>query len=179
MSHTRLELPDGWADIRDPKKVAYGRRKPVNKAGVRLAHYRAEVEEWEAAVKAQAAAEAHPEIIGAVPIDPEPECQSCSGSGVTPDTDDNCADCGGTGKAKAEVAYLPTEEEMEMLEALQEATTVALTAAWSWEHPVSIEGLQELPSDAAGQLINHCSQFMDQLFLNTSPTPDESSPTTA
>lgn len=153
---TRLELPDGWADIRDPKKVAYGRRKPVSKAGIKLARYRADLEELAAASKAREASEAHPEILGVVPIGPSEKAEA----------------------EEAPANYIPTEEEVEMLEALQEAATVALVNAWSWEFPVSIEGLQELPGDAARELVEHCTVHVEALFTNTDPSPDESSPTT-
>lgn len=148
----RLDLPDGWADIRDPKKVPYGKRKPVTRAGTNLFRYHAALEEWDAALKAQQAHEAHPEIHGAVPIEKPAEDETPEG-------------------------YVPTDEEMDLLEGLQETTTIAMVEAWSWDFPVSVEGLQNLPSDAVKMLVDNCSKYSTDLFINTEPSPDEASPT--
>ena len=63
-------------------------------------------------------------------------------------------------------------------EELQEAAVVALVSDWSWDLPITRESLDELPSDDADELVAHCENLVSDMFADTSPSPDEDSPTT-
>lgn len=152
MEPSRLDLPGGaWADIRDPKKITRNGRKPVRQTLMALSRYRTELLEWALAVKSQETATTSG-IIGMQPIDPEAE--------------------------KKFEGYSPDDHEMDLLEATQEALTVALVSSWSFDLPITTDSLNEIPSDAADLLIEHCDQFIDQISFSAQPSPDESSPTT-
>jgi hypothetical protein len=129
---------------------------------LRLNTYGTALTEWATALAEQQAAEANPGIIGAIPL-PEPEPDPDAPEAVAP-------------------SYLPTEAEAEMLDAMQEALTVALVADWSYDGGVSVEALNAIPADAADVLVAHCAGFIDQIFVNVEPpkpdaTVGEDSPT--
>jgi hypothetical protein len=183
MPDHRLDLPgDQWADIRDPRKMTRGARKPIRAAMLTLHRYRSDLQEWSTAVAEQEASAANPGIIGAIPLSDEvvakEPCQTCEGIGTDEDGTP-CTDCAGTGAVEpAEPMYLPNEAEIEMLDRMQEALTVALVADWSFTGGVSLATLNELPADAADALVEHCSTFVGDVFVYTEPTEDEASPTT-
>lgn len=157
MADHRLELPDdNWADIRDPKKVPWGARKPYKRAMVALAEYRNE------------RLEANPELAAKA----EGPCEACGGSGEVDGA--KCQGCGGSGKNSA---ALVSGEALELVDVMQEAAVVALVSDWSYDLPVNAESIQEIPGDAVELLVEHCEPLAGDLFANTDHSRDEDSPT--
>lgn len=143
MADNRIELPDGaWADLRSPRSVTRGARKPVRTATARLNRYRDALRE-----------------LSGEKYDPPVRTKE---------------------EEKAvQNAWQLSPEEIEIYDSVQEPLTVALIEAWSFDAPITVDGLNEIPAQDADALIIHCSPMLDDLFVDTA-TPDtesEDSPT--
>jgi hypothetical protein len=68
-------------------------------------------------------------------------------------------------------------EAFDVLEELQDALVVAVTRGWSWEAPVSADGVLDLPGPALDALRQAASPWQKALSPNFEPTPDPASPT--
>lgn len=63
-----------------------------------------------------------------------------------------------------------------VMDAMNDALILALVAAWSYEHPVSAEGLGELPGCAYDAIKAHCETLRSALMPSFKPTPEGDSP---
>jgi hypothetical protein len=52
-------------------------------------------------------------------------------------------------------AFAP--EELDLANAINEPMVIALVEAWSYEQPVTLDGLDEIPAPDADALIEHCA----------------------
>lgn len=68
-------------------------------------------------------------------------------------------------------------EAFDVLEELQDALVVAVTRGWSWEHPVSADGVLDLPGPALDALRQAVAPWQKALNPNFEPTPADGSPT--
>lgn len=59
---------------------------------------------------------------------------------------------------------------------VQDATILVMVAAWSFEAPVSAEGLLDLTGKTVDALRKACQPFQTDLMPDFSPTPDPESP---
>ncbi|MBM9504521.1 hypothetical protein [Actinacidiphila acididurans] len=81
---------------------------------------------------------------------------------------------------------LTDEEEMRIaagmgsafdtLENLNDSLIVALVAGWSYGHPVTLDGVQDIPGHDLDALRKECAPLMRQLMPDFEPTPDPESP---
>jgi hypothetical protein len=114
-----LVLPDGWADLADPRKVPERRRRKVTAAMAGLFAYRAQ----------------HPETVG------------------TP----------ANGDAPA-VPAITTEAELELIDAVNEAVTLAVVERWSFGDTVTADALLDLPGDTFDVLRDACTKLFPGLL---------------
>ncbi|MFI0894894.1 hypothetical protein [Streptomyces sp. NPDC020983] len=68
-------------------------------------------------------------------------------------------------------------DAFDVLEELQDALVVAVTRGWSWEHPVSADGVLDLPTPALDALRQAVAPWQQAMNPNFEPTPDAGSPT--
>lgn len=65
----------------------------------------------------------------------------------------------------------------ELMNAVDDALIVALVSAWSFEFPVTMETVGDLPSPAYDALKEECERLAPELFPSFDPTPAPDSPT--
>jgi hypothetical protein len=65
----------------------------------------------------------------------------------------------------------------ELIDGLDDALMLALVEAWSYEVPVTLDGLLELPSKAIDTLKRKCRELGPKMMTNFEPTLDPASPT--
>lgn len=65
----------------------------------------------------------------------------------------------------------------DLLEDLNDALAFAFVAGWSFDLPVSLDSLQDLPGKDLDALREKCSPLLSQLLPNFEPSPDDASPT--
>lgn len=68
-------------------------------------------------------------------------------------------------------------EAFDVLEELQDALVVAVTRGWSWDAPVTPDGVLDLPGPALDALRQAVAPYQRALNPNFEPTPDPASPT--
>lgn len=68
-------------------------------------------------------------------------------------------------------------DAFDVLEELQDALVVAVTRGWSWEAPVTSDGVLDLPGPALDALRQAAAPYQSALNPNFEPTPDPASPT--
>lgn len=110
-SMDKLEVPGGWAKLRDPDAVTERQRKPFVKAVGRASKI-------------------------------------------------SDADDGG----------------ISLLVEVQDALVLALVEEWSFDAPVTADGLEDLPHKAITALRVACQAFRDELLPDFGPNPDPGSP---
>lgn len=65
-----------------------------------------------------------------------------------------------------------TEDDMGFMLSFNDAVAVCLIMGWSWEYPVSEDGLQELPASAYDAIVRHSQTMVSRLMPNFSVDPD-------
>lgn len=70
-------------------------------------------------------------------------------------------------------------EAFDLLEELNDALVVALTAGWSYTFGVSVDAVQDLPGRDLDALRAAVAPFLAQLNPDFDPSPDPASPTVA
>lgn len=78
---------------------------------------------------------------------------------------------------EAEARKLLASDEWELLDDLNDALVVALVESWSYERPVSLDGLLDLPSAVYDALRAEASKHVADLLPSFDVSPEESSPT--
>lgn len=69
------------------------------------------------------------------------------------------------------------EEELSFLLDFNDAVAICLVMGWSWDAPVTIEGLMELPAHAYDHIVRHGQANMARLLPNFTVDPDPKAPT--
>jgi hypothetical protein len=136
----RVDLPNGWADIRSPRLVTRKARKPIKLSWTRVNDYRDQLRQ----------------LSGEDQMPPQR-------------TDEE--------QMAVAASYSLSPEEIELYDDLNEPLTVALVSEWSYDQPITIEGLNSLPADDAEDLILRCAPLLTDVFIDTTPSRDEDSPT--
>jgi hypothetical protein len=70
-----------------------------------------------------------------------------------------------------------TADVLARFQALNDLVIVALVAEWSFEGPVSVEAVGDLPGDAYDVLRRETAKWVNDLIPDFSPDPDPASPT--
>jgi len=65
----------------------------------------------------------------------------------------------------------------DLLEDLNDSLAAALVAGWSYDFPVSLDSMQDLPSRDLDALREKCGPYMARLMPDFEPTPEDASPT--
>lgn len=107
----KIDVPGGWAKLRDPDTVTERQRKPFMKAVGRAGNLQA-------------------------------------------------ADDGG----------------ISLLVEVQDALVLAMVEEWSFDAPITADGLEDLPHKAITALRVACQEFREELLPDFGPTPDPQSP---
>lgn len=68
-------------------------------------------------------------------------------------------------------------EAFDVLEELQDQLVTAATRAWSWDFPVTVDAVLDLPTPALDALRKAVSPYQKALNPNFQPNPDPASPT--
>lgn len=68
-------------------------------------------------------------------------------------------------------------DAFDVLEELQDALVVAVTRGWSWDTPVTADGVLDLPGPALDALRQAVAPYQTALNPTFEPTPDPASPT--
>lgn len=93
--------------------------------------------------------------------------------------DGTAATAGGAEMTQAEQLALAAAmgDAFDVLEDLQDALVVAVTRGWSWDFPVTADGVLDLPGPALDALRKAVAPWQTALNPNFEPTPDPASPT--
>lgn len=138
----RVILPDdGWADVRDPKKVPERLRRPVRQAAIALQRTLPED---------QRKPSVHVSEPDEVASD---ETQAAFG---TPPVDALVEEAKEDEDAPL---VLPTDEQQEAMDAYNESLLLAVVTAWSYSDSVTIESIRDIPGDAYDALIVRIRQL--------------------
>lgn len=70
-----------------------------------------------------------------------------------------------------------SEEEFLSLYAFNDLVAVAVVSEWSWDTPVSVEGLLDLPAADYDAVLKITAPLVTELMPKFEPDPDENSPT--
>lgn len=70
-----------------------------------------------------------------------------------------------------------TAEDMELLSQMNDAIAVCLIVSWSWDAPITVEGLQELPVSAYDEIVKYGQTVVERLLPNFTVNPDPKVPT--
>ena len=70
-----------------------------------------------------------------------------------------------------------TDDQLDLLSNLTDAVTVALVESWSFDFPVSMDALQDLPDGDYRKLLDAASKHRDALLPSFDVDPDPESPT--
>ncbi|MDH6123860.1 MULTISPECIES: hypothetical protein [unclassified Kitasatospora] len=68
-------------------------------------------------------------------------------------------------------------EAFDLLESLNDFLIVAVVRGWTYEFPVDVDRVQDLPTKDVDQLREVCAPFLKELMPNFEPTTDAASPT--
>ncbi|MEV5943646.1 hypothetical protein [Streptomyces sp. NPDC051994] len=68
-------------------------------------------------------------------------------------------------------------DAFDVLEELQDQLVVAAVRGWSWDFPVTVEAVLDLPTPALDELRRAVSPYQSALNPNFEPNPDPASPT--
>ena len=79
-------------------------------------------------------------------------------------------------KALAQLQYDMTDDEADAYQNATDHAVLALVESWSFEHPLTMEGLLDLPGKALDALRMEVSQLVNDLFLDISPSPEKNGP---
>lgn len=65
-----------------------------------------------------------------------------------------------------------TESDMEFFMAFNDAVALCLVVAWSWDEPVSLDGLQNLPGRVYDEIVKYTQGLMDRLLPSFAVDPN-------
>lgn len=65
----------------------------------------------------------------------------------------------------------------ELMDELNDTLILALVEAWSYEVPVTLDGILDLPGPALDILLQKCKELSPRMMTNFEPTVDRESPT--
>jgi hypothetical protein len=65
----------------------------------------------------------------------------------------------------------------ELMDELNDALLLALVEAWSYDVPVTLDGILDLPGPALDILVKKCKELAPRMMTNFEPTQDAASPT--
>jgi hypothetical protein len=68
-------------------------------------------------------------------------------------------------------------EAFDLLEELNDALVAAVVRGWSYEFPVTVDAVQDVPGRDLDALRTACAPLLRELMPNFEPTPDADSPT--
>lgn len=68
-------------------------------------------------------------------------------------------------------------EDMTLVSEMNDAIAICLVVAWSWDAPLSVEGLQDLPVAAYDEIVKHGQAHVERLLPNFGVNPDPKVPT--
>lgn len=69
------------------------------------------------------------------------------------------------------------EADMGFLLGFNDAVAMCLVMGWSWEQPVSVDGLQDLPGRVYDEIIKHCQDLVPRLLPSFAVDVDPKAPT--
>jgi hypothetical protein len=123
----RVELPDGWAELRDPRKVTVGQRRPAEDAQIDLIDA------------------ARPDQIEAIKRGDEEALFRIGAPGSL----------------------------IRAMRKLNELLVIALVESWSFEAPVSLDGLMDLPGPSYEELMTQAAPLARELMPDMTPEAAE------
>ena len=75
-----------------------------------------------------------------------------------------------------QLQYDMTNEEADAFTEANDYAAVALVESWSFDNPVTLDGLLDLPGHALDALREKIGPLVEQLRLDTSPSPNRAAP---
>lgn len=69
------------------------------------------------------------------------------------------------------------EDDLQFLLEFNDAVALCLVMGWSWEHPITPEGLLELPASAYDHIVRYGQSMITRLLPNFQVDPDPKAPT--
>jgi hypothetical protein len=69
------------------------------------------------------------------------------------------------------------ETDMSFLLGFNDAVAMCLIMGWSWEQPVTIDGLQDLPGRVYDEIVQHCQTLIPRLLPSFAVDVDPKAPT--
>jgi len=146
-----FDLPDGWARLRAVNKIPEKLRRPVRAALFDIQRTQpptsvTEVKEPEAPVDPAAQA-----AYGAPPVD----------------------DLASLSPPEPEPVVVPAQDVIDATDAYRDLLVVAIVEDWSFEKPISVETVSNLPGDVYDALTAECSRLNapDDTAPEEDPTP--------
>lgn len=77
-----------------------------------------------------------------------------------------------TGSQLADNEENVTEESMEFFSMFNDLLAIAMIDEWSFPHPITLEGIQELPSRTYDEIRNTVAPFVSELIPDFGVNPD-------
>jgi hypothetical protein len=82
-----------------------------------------------------------------------------------------------TGEERELAKAMYSEADVDALSTINDLAVAALVTEWSFDAPITVEAVLNRQGNDYDKLRAECAPAVAQMFLNTSPSKDESSPT--